>query len=398
MSSDAPSYPMERACPLDPPPEMAELRDHEALRRVRLWDGSTPWLVTRYEDVRAVLTDPRFSADNRTPGYPPTSPGMQKRRREMPNFISMDDPEHARYRRMLAADFNVAHAEALRPMIEKVVEEFLDSLAAAPTPVDLVTAFALPVPSMVICRMLGVPYADHDFFQAQSSRLVDINTAADDALAAAITIRDYLADLVAERERTPQDDLLGRLAARVCDGELGRDEAASMGQLLLVAGHETTANMISFGTLTLLGDPEQAATVRDGDDAVLRSAVDELLRLLTVTHLGRRRAALEDVELDGVTIAAGEGVIAAHDVANRDPESFDEPDRLDVHRKPNPHVAFGHGVHQCLGQHVARVELQIAYPRLLRRFPGLRVTETLEALSFRDDMVTYGPRALPVAW
>ena len=188
------------------------------------------------------------------------------------------------------------------------------------------------------------------------------------------------------RETDPAPDLLGRLARQVRAGELTREDAGGMAMLLLVAGHETTANMISLGTLTLLRAPEQAARVRDGDAAVARRAVEELLRLLTVVHLGRRRVARSDVELRGTRIRAGEGVIAAGEAANRDPEAFPAPDDLDVERSATRHVAFGFGIHQCLGQHLARVELQVAYPALLRRFPGLRVAGGLDELSFRDEM------------
>ena len=393
------SYPMTRQCPFDPPEELGELRRHEPVTRVRLWDGSTPWLVTRHDDVRAVLGDPRFSADASRPGYPATSAGVAARRRSVPSFIAMDDPEHARYRRMLIGEFTARRTEALRCDIATLVDELLDAMAAtSETPVDLVDAFALPLPSLVICRMLGVPYADHDHFQRLSRTMISTRTGVDEQTAAAEELRDYLAGLVARRETDPAPDLLGRLARQVRAGELTREDAGGMAMLLLVAGHETTANMISLGTLTLLRAPEQAARVRDGDAAVARRAVEELLRLLTVVHLGRRRVARSDVELRGTRIRAGEGVIAAGEAANRDPEAFPAPDDLDVERSATRHVAFGFGIHQCLGQHLARVELQVAYPALLRRFPGLRVAGGLDELSFRDEMAVYGLHALPVTW
>ncbi|MHC1563563.1 cytochrome P450 [Actinomycetospora sp. C-140] len=398
MSVETPAYPMARQCPFDPPAELDAIREQDPVRRVRLWDGSTPWLVTRHDDVRAVLADPRLSSDATREGYPATSAGLATRRRAVPSFISMDDPEHARYRRMLIPEFTVRRVEALRPSIAAITDDLLDAMAAATQPVDLVEAFALPLPSLVICRMLGVPYDDHAYFQRLSHCLVSTRAAADDQLAAAVELKDYLAGLVTDREKDPPDDVLGRLAGQVVAGELTREEAGAMGMLLLVAGHETTANMIALGTLTLLRDPAQAALVRGGEEATVRTAVEELLRLLTVVHLGRRRVAVEDVELRGVTVRAGEGVIAAGEAANRDPETFDDPDRLDVHRAPNPHVAFGHGIHQCLGQQLARIELQVAYPALLRRFPDLRAAAPVDELSFRDDMAVYGLHALPVRW
>jgi cytochrome P450 len=403
-----PQYPMERQCPFDPPRELAEIQAEEPVRRVALWDGSHPWLVTRHADVRAVLADQRFSADTLLPGYPATSPGVLARRKESPSFIAMDDPDHAFFRRMLISEFSVKAVNRLRPMIKEVVEELLDAMAAAPQPADLVEAFALPLPSMVICRMLGVPYADHGFFQGRSHTIVDTRSSVEQTLTASEELRHYLEGLVAQREERAQggeeagtgeevDDLLGRLAARhVLPGEITREQAGSMGLLLLIAGHETTANMIALGTLTLLRDPEQAARVRSGE--AVDGAVEELLRLLTVTHFGRRRVATEDVEVGGVLVRAGEGVIAAGEIANRDPEAFGAPDALDVERRPNHHLAFGHGVHQCLGQQLARVELQVAYPALLRRFPDLRVAAAVEDIPFRDTMVVYGVHELPVRW
>ena len=231
----------------------------------------------------------------------------------------MDDPEHARYRKMIIGDFTVRSTEAQRPLVEKLVNDLLDAMERGPQPVDLVDAFALPLPSMVICHMLGVPYGDHDFFQAQSRALLDTTTAAETSTRANDELRAYLTDLIARKEAEPADDILGRLAQRyVLTGKLSRYDAVSMALLLLVAGHETTANMISLGTLTLLQHPEQAAEVRDGDAAVVKSAVEELLRWLSVVHTGRRRIALEDIEVGGVTIRAGEAIIAAGESANRD--------------------------------------------------------------------------------
>jgi cytochrome P450 len=398
-ASAEPTYPMARTCPFDPPAELAQLRVEKPVTRIRLWDGSSPWLVTRYEDVRSLLADPRVSADTNRPGYPFQSPGLRARRQASRSFIGMDDPDHARYRKMIISDFTVRGTESLRPLVEKIVGELLDAMERGPRPVDLVEAFALPLPSMVICQMLGVPYADHDFFQAHSRALLDISADAQVSLRANDELREYLTRLIAEKEAEPTDDILGRLAQRyVLTGELSRDEASSMALLLLVAGHETTANMIGFGMLTLLQHPEQAADVRDGDPAVVKGAVEELLRLLTVVHTGRRRVALEDIEVGGVTIRAGEGIIAAGESANRDGAVFESPDELDIHRGSNHHVAFGFGVHQCLGQPLARLELQVAYPALLRRFPELRVAVPLEEIRYRDKMVVYGVQALPVSW
>ena len=393
------TYPMARGCPFDPPAELARLRAEKPISRVRQWDGSSPWLVTRYEDVRSLLADRRVSSDSSRPGYPDQSASIRARRQNSTSFITMDDPDHARYRKMVISDFTVRRTESLRPLITRIVDELLDAMERGPRPTDLVEAFALPLPSMVICQMLGVPYEDHNFFQERSRALVNLSLDPQVSVRANEELREYLTGLMAAKEADPTDDILGRLAQRyVLTGELSRGDAVSMALLLLVAGHETTANMIGFGTLTLLQHPEQAAEVRDGDRAVVNSAVEELLRLLTVVHTGRRRVALEDIEIGGVTIRAGEGIIAAGESANRDAAVFDAPDELDIHRDRNHHLAFGFGVHQCLGQPLARLELQIAYPALLRRFPDLHVAVPIEEISNPDKMVVYGVQALPVSW
>ncbi|WP_326836089.1 cytochrome P450 [Amycolatopsis rhabdoformis] len=397
---EIPEFPMARAagCPFDPPPRARELQEAGPLARVKLWDGSTPWLVTRYADQRALLADSRVSADITRPGYPspaPLPPGGSAI-----SFILMDNPEHSRLRRMVTAPFTVRRIEALRPAVQRIVDDSLDAMLAGPNPVDLVEAFALPVPSLVICELLGVPYRDHDFFQANSKVIVqrDVDPAVRTAGHRALV--DYLDRLMGEKLAHRQDDLLSGLADRVEAGELTRLEAAQMGVLLLIAGHETTANMIALGTLTLLRHPEQLALIRETDDpAVIAGAVEELLRYLTITHNGRRRVAIEDIEVAGQTIRAGEGLIMANDIANRDESVFGDPDGLDVRRPDSRrHVAFGFGVHQCLGQPLARVELQVVYSTLYRRVPTLALAAGFDELSFKHNGSVYGVYELPVTW
>ncbi|MFD8759828.1 cytochrome P450 [Streptomyces mirabilis] len=400
-SAETPDYPMNRAagCPFDPPPTLHTLQTEAPISRVRLWDGSTPWLVTRYEDQRALLGDPRISADSTLPHYPHAGAGQKERRRQSRSFIAMDDPEHARQRRMATGSFSIKHVEALRPAIQKIVDHLIDELLAGPKPVDLVQAFALPVPSLVICELLGVPYADHDFFQANSKVLIKRTSTPEQGRAATGRLVDYLDRLIGDKLAHPADDLLSTLAARVRAGELSRREAADMGLLLLVAGHETTANMIALGTLALLQHPDQLARLRESDDPkVVASAVEELLRYLNIVHSGRRRVALEDIEIGGVTIRAGEGVVVANDIGNRDPAAFPDPDRLDIARNARHHVAFGFGVHQCLGQPLARVELQVVYGTLYRRIPTLRLATDLDQIPFKHDGLAYGVYELPITW
>jgi hypothetical protein len=401
MTDDLPAFPMARQCPFDPPAELVDLAASRPIGRVRIWDGSTPWLLTRHDDVRAVLADRRFSSDPAKTGFPNQSPVSKFRReRSKGSFLTMDDPEHARYRRMLVGEFTVRRIEALRPRIEATVHALLDSMTAGPNPVDLVSAFALPLPSLVICHLLGVPYADHEFFQRQSSDMLDTTGDPAEALRAGKELAVYLYKLIKAKEADPGDDLLSRLVdARLRTGELTDREITSMAILLLVAGHETTANQLALGVAALLRNPEQVEVLRTATEPeVINGAVEELLRLLTITHFGRRRIATEDVELNGTLIKAGEGVIAAADIANRDPRLFADPEAFDPARTPNRHVAFGFGVHQCLGQPLARLELQLALPALLRHFPDLRLAADLDQIPFRDKLPIYGPQELPVAW
>jgi cytochrome P450 len=395
-----PVYPMTRAtgCPFDPPPQLRELQEEAPLVKVDSF-GRPAWLVTRYDDQRALLADPRLSSDVTMPGYP--SPTGEPPRKDGVGigFILMDDPEHARLRRMVTAPFMIKRIEAMRPGVQKIVDGLIDDVLAGPRPVDLVEAFALPVPSLVICQLLGVPYADHDFFQQNSKMLIRMTATPEERAAAHGNLASYLNDLVGEKLDNPGDDLLSGLTERIRSGELTRQDAAGIGVLLLIAGHETTANMIALGTLALLEHPEQLAVLRETDDPkVVAGAVEELLRYLNITHNGRRRAVLEDIELHGQVIRAGEGVILPNDIGNRDPSMFSDPDTLDVHRDARRHVAFGFGVHQCLGQPLARMELQVVYSTLYRRIPTLRRAVELDEIPFKHDGAVYGVYSLPVTW
>lgn len=264
QAPSAPEFPMPRAegCPFDPPPALKKEQEQGPLRKVRLWDGSTPWLVTRYADQRALLADPRTSADITRPGYPSSAPV----RGSSFSFILMDDPEHARQRRMVTAPFTIKRVEAMRPAVQKIVDGLIDDMLAGPPRADLVQAFALPVPSLVICELLGVPYADHDFFQENSKILISRSAAPEERGAAHAKLIGYLDELMGHKIARPADDLLSGLGTRVGAGELSRREAAETGVLLLIAGHETTANMIALGTLALLEHPDQLALLRDSDD------------------------------------------------------------------------------------------------------------------------------------
>ncbi|MFG2529294.1 cytochrome P450 [Streptomyces sp. NPDC048516] len=381
-------------CPFDPAPGVERARREEPITRATLWDGSACWLVTRHQDVREVLGDPRFSADATRPGFPFLTAGGRELATTKPTFIRQDDPEHARLRRMLTADFMVKKVEAMRPEVQRLTDDLLDRMTAGRDSADLVAEFALPLPSLVICLLLGVPYDDHEFFQGCSSRLLSLRSTAEEVRGAQEDLRRYLTRLAESKRREPDDGIVSRLVAR---GDLDDEEVASMGRLLLIAGHETTANMTALSTLALLRNPDQLKRLR-ADPSLIKGAVEELLRYLTIVHNGLPRVATEDVTIGGRTIRAGEGVLCTLNSANRDDDVFPGGDALDVGRDVRRHVAFGFGVHQCLGQPLARVELQIAVETLLRRLPDLRLAIPFEDVRFRHDMGIYGVHALPVAW
>ncbi|MER6301682.1 cytochrome P450 [Kitasatospora sp. NPDC001539] len=389
--------PHSSGCPFGPPPAYTAAAAAGPVTRADLPDGQSCWLATGYAEVRTVLSDRRFSADVRHPSFPLLVAGRRELITANPSFLRLDDPEHARLRRMVTGDFLVKRIEALRPAIQRIVDETLDAMTAGRTEADLVAEFALPVPSLVICLLLGVPYEDRDRFQGLSRTLLNNRSSIEQLTAAQREILDYLRGLAARKRENPEDDILSRLAAR---DDLTVDDVASTGVLLLVAGHETTANMISLSTALLLEQPEQIA--RLADPAALPGAVEELLRLLTIVHTGVPRVALEDVVLGGRTIRAGEGVIAMLSTANRDEAVFGggarSVDELDLERDARRHLAFGFGVHQCLGQPLARAELRIALETLFRRLPGLRLAVAEEEREFRTDSFIYGMRSLPVAW
>jgi len=290
-----------------------------------------------------------------------------------PTFFRQDDPEHARLRRMLTADFTVKRADSLRPDIQRLADDLVDRMTDGRSEGDLVTGFALPLPSVVICLMLGVPYQDHQFFQERAAALFSLTASADQVRASQQELLAYLAEIAEAKRSEPDDSVISRLAAA---GELDVDSIASTGRLLLVAGHETTANMIALSTLALLRNPDQLARLRE-EPALIKGAVEELLRYVTIVHSGIPRVAIADAIVGGRVIRDGEGVLCMVNTANRDEAVFPGADTLDVGRDARRHVAFGFGVHQCLGQPLARAELEIALGTLLRRLPGAAARRAL---------------------
>jgi len=383
-------------CPFEPAPELNALREREDLPRI---SGEHPMFgpfefraITRYADVRAAFGHEHAQSG---PGVDP-DPDAPRTLFNQPGFLlNYDGPEHARLRRMLTSAFTVRRLKQMQPWIEQIVRDRLDEIAQAGPAADLVQEFALPIPSLVICELLGVPHADRAQFQHQSAVLLDLTKTAQEQYENYAAMHAYMAKLVATLRADPGDSLLGSVI-REQGGELTDEELVGFGNLLLIAGHETTSNMIGLSTLVLLRHPDQLAAVRD-DETVTTTAVEELLRYLSiVTQLNRR--VVEDMDLNGRRVDAGGRLSLSVLAANQDRELVGDDAGLNVHRKPVAHLTFGFGPHQCLGQQLARIELRVALPALLRRFPTLQLAVPFEDVDFRILSPVYGLKSLPVTW
>ncbi|HEY3686004.1 MAG TPA: cytochrome P450 [Streptosporangiaceae bacterium] len=395
MTESGPEFPMRKTCPLHPPREYAELRDRRPICRVTLPTGVSAWLVTRHDHVRRLLADPHVSTDRTQPGFPLLRPAAD---RTNPVLLGTDPPEHTWHRRMVLGDFTVKRVARMRPRIQEIVDTHVDALLAGDRPADLVRALALPVPSLAICELLGVPYADRAVFQRNTTALSGQGDGVEARRAASEALDAYLDHLVAGHEADPGEDLLGRLIVKYREaGCYDHDWLVRLGRVLLMAGHETTANMISLGVVGLLENPGQLEALRGAPELWPR-AVDELLRFFSIVDHGTTRVATADIEIGGERIREGEGMILVLGSADRDGGVFADPDRLDIHRNARPHVAFGYGPHQCVGQHLAHAELEIVLRTLFERVPALRLAESVDRLPFKPATGVYGLHALPVTW
>jgi cytochrome P450 len=377
--------------PINPAPEFARIRNEQPVFGVRrpLPNGRslTMWLITKYADARELLSSRDTS----------NSLGRSESAASRPGFLlSLDPPDHTRIRRMLTGQFSMRRLTAMRPYIEEIAARFLDEMAAGGPPVDLMQAFALPLPSLVICELLGVPFEDQAEFQRRSDTMLDVSVTPAQQSQNTRAMNAYMQSLVNRHRQDPGDDILGMLI-RDHANELTDEELLGIGNILLVAGHETTANTIGLGTLLLLQHPDQLALVRD-DPEVITTAVEEILRYLTIVDTGTPRIILKDMIIGSQLIQAGDVATLSLPSANRDPDFMTDADVFDVTRQPQAHLTFGHGIHQCLGQQLARLEMSVAIPALLRRFPNLSLAAPLADLTFRGDGPVNGVRELPVRW
>jgi cytochrome P450 len=384
----------------DPTPELREIREAEGVRTVVNAFGMEVFLVTRHEDIKDVLSDHERFSNGRPPGFvvpgAPDVPEEEQASARAGNLLGLDPPEHQRLRRMLTAEFTIRRMKRLEPRVVEIVDAQLDAMEKAGPPADLVASFALPIPSLVICELLGVPYDDRDDFQRRTARQLDLSIPFPERLELQKQGRAYMRSLVERARKQPGADILGMLV-RDHGTELTDDELIGIASLLLLAGHETTSNMLGLGTLALLRHPDQLAAVRDDPDAI-GPAVEELLRWLSIVHSAIPRITTTDVEIAGVPIPAGELVFVSLPSGNRDPDFIDSPEVLDIRRGAPGHLAFGHGVHHCLGAPLARMEMRIAFPALLRRFPTLALAENFADVPFRSFHFIYGLKSLEVTW
>lgn len=392
-------FPVARQDPMHPPRDYAAWGTEQRISRVTQWNGAPAWFVTRYEDVRALLMDPRLSADATSPAYPAQTAALALVRRDYQVFAQMDPPGHTAERRLLQAEFSAPATERLRPKVQALVDALIDKMTAGKSSGDLVTEFAVPLPCQVICTLLGVPESDHAAIQGWSK---DISSRSTSQEAAAAKIQEfcegYLTDLVRHKNEKLGDDLLSRLIVNhMRPGTITPRKVVSLARLFLNAGHESSTGTLGLGLAALLYHPDELEKLRR-DPSLIKSAIEEILRFTDVTHSGRLRVASEDIEIAGVTIRAGDAIIMHQPTADRQETVFPEPDRFDITRNPTQHLAFGAGIHRCIGQPLARMELQLGIGTLVERLPAVRPALPIGELNFHGRMAIYGLESLPVTW
>ena len=391
------AYPFSQVNRLDMEPLLATLRREEPLTRVQLAYGEPTWLATRYEDAKIVLSDPRFS---RAAAADRDEPRSRVYRGNPDTIMHFDPPEHSRLRRLVTKAFTMRRVEQLRLRAQEIADDLVDKILAKGAPADVVEDFGLPLPITVICELLGVPFDDRADFRLWSDAFLSTTRfTTEEVMNYVGKLRGYIAGLIEQRRQKPEDDLLSALVdARDNEDRLSEEEMLSMAMAILVAGHETTASQIPNFIYALLTNPDQLTILRDNLDLVPQ-AVEELMRFVPLGAAGGiPRYALEDIELGGVLVKAGEPVIVNLSSANRDESIYTDPDALDLTRNEPSHIGFGHGPHHCLGAPLARMELQVALRTLLARLPGLRFATTAEDIRWKVGVATRAPEHMLLTW
>jgi len=393
------TFPYARGCPFTPPPQYARMVEEDVSQVTLTGSGLRIWTVTGYHTVRRLLTDPRISASRKHANFPFYFVAPPEFRTET-SFIGYDQPEHGRTRRKAAVTFTNRQVQRLRPRIVEIVDEHIGKLLASEKPADFHRVFSLPVPMTVICELLGIPHDEHDFFIRHGTCLLGGHSTPEQRQAAIVEVNAYVQDLIDLKRREPGEDLLSRaMADYEASGEEYTDrDLFNMVRLLMNGGHETTASMLSLGTAALLENPDQLDALLADPEGLIEPAVEELVRLATIGDTAVPRVALEDIEIGGKTIRAGDGILCLGLAANRDPEVFPEPDRLILSRGTRKHLGFGHGLHHCIGADLARLEMQIVWTRLFQAVPTLRLATPFLDIPRKEGAVIYGLWELPVTW
>ncbi|PPK71419.1 cytochrome P450 [Actinokineospora auranticolor] len=392
----APPYPQKRTCPYQPPEGYAAVEEQGPVLKVTLFDGREAWMITGFQEAREILTHPNLSSQRTHPNFPIVAPRFRSGIARNLALIAMDPPVHDTYRRFLNPHFSLRSARTMRKDIEEVVKGYVDDILDQGPPADLIPALAVPLPSLIICKHLGVPYADHDFFQEASGRVM-LGTE-EDSVAGGQALVDYLDRLTHDQIANPTDGLLGTLVReRVQTGEMNHDELVSIALVLLIAAHETTSSSLALGLITLLEHPDQWARLQ-ADISGLPRAIEEILRYVATTDLVATRVAKGDIEIGGHTIKAGEGVLVSGTIANRDEANHADPHTFDIGRPDTHHLTFGFGIHQCLGQNLARLQIEIALEALITRIPTLRLAKPVSELPILGSGTVQRVLSLPVEW
>ena len=394
---DLPLFPFTRDRQLELPSEYARASG-KCPMSVKLWNDQKAWVLGRYADFCSVLVDDRFSGEFAREDFPAVTQARRAIDKAERSFVGMDNPRHDHFRRMLTKEFTAKRMLALRPQIQAITDDLLDSMERNGPPCDLVSALAVEMPALAMCALFGSPYEDHHYIAKCAAGRHGLSQSPEEAARSAADLVTYCRGLIARKEADPADDMLSRVIQDwLLPGQLTREELADMCSMVLRAGHDTTTNMIGLGTLTLLRHPEQLQRLLREPELV-GGAVDELLRYLSPVQFAPRRVALQDMEIDGAQIRRGDGIFAVNAAANRDAAEFPDANALDISRDASAHVAFGYGIHRCLGQGLARIELQVTFPSLFKRFPNLHLAEPYEQIAFRYDSQIYGLKRLMVGW